>query len=71
MDLKHTYGHWDFGEFLADTVFHDAPQVEGVVGFIWDAGPPLSAGLQLLPRQVVTAWRRLGSEGSVSDVRRN
>lgn len=46
---SYTYRHRNFGELLADAVLHDAPQIEGVVGLVWDMSPPLSAWLQLLP----------------------
>lgn len=58
--VSYTYRHGDFGELLADAVLHDAPQIEGVVGLVWDTSPPLSAGLQLLPCHIITAWRHLG-----------
>lgn len=54
-----THRHGNFGQLLADAVLHDAPQIEGIVGFVWDVSPPLSAGLQLLPRHVITAGRHL------------
>lgn len=54
-----THRHGNFGQLLADAVLHDAPQIEGIVGFVRDVSPPLSAGLQLLPRHIITARRHL------------
>lgn len=50
MDMRksNTYGHGDLGELLPNTVLHDAPQIEGVVGLVWDVGAPPFVGLQLL-----------------------
>lgn len=48
-----TYGHGDLGELLPNAVLHDAPQIEGVVGLVWDASAPPFAGLQLPPRHVI------------------
>lgn len=41
------YRHGYLGELLANAVFHDAPQVEGVIGLVRNAGPPLSDWLHL------------------------
>jgi len=46
---ENTHRHGDLGELLADAVLHDAPQVEGVVGLVWDVCAPLSARLKLFP----------------------
>ncbi|KAF3850815.1 hypothetical protein F7725_012587, partial [Dissostichus mawsoni] len=34
---------WGFWRALADAVLHDAPQIEGVVGLVWDSSPPLGS----------------------------
>lgn len=49
MRKSNTYRHGDLGELLPNAVLHDAPQIEGVVGLVWDVSAPLFAGLQLLP----------------------
>lgn len=49
MRKSNTYGHGDLGELLPNAVLHDAPQIEGVVGLVWDVSAPPFAGLQLLP----------------------
>ena len=35
--MQGAYWQWDFSEFFADAVFHDAPQVETVVWFFRNA----------------------------------
>lgn len=47
-----THRHRDLGQLFADTVLHDTPQVQRVIGFVWNACSPLLQGHQLL-------WRRL------------
>lgn len=56
MRRSNTYGHGDLGELLPNAVLHDAPQIEGVVGLVWDVSAPPFPGLQLLPRHIITTW---------------
>lgn len=63
-----TYRHGDFGQLLSNAVLHDAPQIEGVVGLVWDASAPPSAGLQLLPWHIITArWHLQTKPGEKED----
>lgn len=54
-----TYRHWDLREFFANAILHDAPQIEWIVGLLWDLGPPLPVRLQLFPWKIITAHRTL------------
>lgn len=66
-----THRHRDLGQLFANAVLHNTPQVERIIGFVWDACPPLLQGQQLLRRGLLVHHKRLliklKTESSVSN----
>lgn len=46
-EAKLPHGHRYLGELLADAVLHNTPQIEVVVGLVWDTSPSLPHWLQV------------------------
>lgn len=42
-----SYRHWYLWKLLSNTILHDAPEVEVIIGLVWDTSPSLSNWFKL------------------------